>query len=267
MKEKYVHGYTEKEQERLHKQASILSEMTYENLDFSGIHTLLELGCGTGGQTEIILQKAPHIQQITAVDISSVQLQKAKQNLAHLDHKINFIQASATNTKLPSNSFDAIFICWLLEHVPNPQAVVNEAFRLLKPNGKIFITEVHNESLKTFPKKENVQKYMQIFNDFQYNLGGDPNIGIKLGTLTYKAGFKNIEKRSLHQLHDHSNKKAKEIIVNYFMNLYLSAADSLLSHNKISNTDIEGMKSEFTDLINDENGVYYYSPIQLTAVK
>lgn len=265
-KQEYVHGYDATEQERLHKQASILNEMTYEYFNFDGINSMLEMGCGTGGQTEIILNKYPNL-KMTSVDISEKQLAKAKQNLAYLSDSVHFLQGDVANLDFPDNSFDAVFICWVLEHTKTPLWVLKEAYRLLKPNGKIYITEVHNESMKTVPAKEGVEVYMKIFNDFQIEIGGDPNIGLKLGTMTHKVGFKNIVKRSLHQFHDHSDVAKKEMITTYFKNLYLSAEQTLLAANKITEEQVAQMKADFDSLIDDENGVYYYSPIQVEAQK
>lgn len=50
------------------------------------------------------------------------------------------ILADATSIPLPNNSFETVIMGELLEHVPDPIAVLKEAHRLLKPNGIILIT-------------------------------------------------------------------------------------------------------------------------------
>lgn len=266
MSKKYVHGYDDVEQERLHLQAGVLEKMTYENLDFSGIEHLLEMGCGTGGQTEILLRRYPYL-KITSVDYSEEQLIAANRNLSHISHKVNFILGDITQLSFEDASFDGVFICWVLEHTTNPLAVLKEAYRLLKPGGKIFITEVHNDSFKTFPRKEYAHAYMEAFNELQIEMGGDPHIGIKLGYHLDQAGFTNIRKQSLHQLHDNSDQNAKANFVTYFKNLYLSAAEELIKCGKIDNDLLQNMIADFEELINEGNGIYYYSPIQAVAEK
>ena len=81
MENKYLHGYSNTEQERLVLQADILSEYMYPNFDFSGVKTLLELGCGSGGQTQQMLKRYPYL-KITGVDISSEQMKQAEQNFS-----------------------------------------------------------------------------------------------------------------------------------------------------------------------------------------
>ena len=56
------------------------------------------------------------------------------------EHAAPDIMASADDIPLPDNHADFIVMTELLEHVPNPEAVLREAQRLLKPGGKIFVT-------------------------------------------------------------------------------------------------------------------------------
>lgn len=50
------------------------------------------------------------------------------------------IQASADSIPFRDNFFDAIICSELLEHVENPESVLREIFRILKPEGRVFIT-------------------------------------------------------------------------------------------------------------------------------
>ena len=51
----YLHGYKNEEQDRLEKQASFLQESIFKNVTLENYSNLLELGCGTGAQSQIIL--------------------------------------------------------------------------------------------------------------------------------------------------------------------------------------------------------------------
>ena len=44
------------------------------------------------------------------------------------------------NIPKPDNSYDAIICTQVLEHIEEPQRAINEFFRILKPNGKLFLT-------------------------------------------------------------------------------------------------------------------------------
>lgn len=50
------------------------------------------------------------------------------------------IESDATNIPLPDNSFDIVILGEILEHVPEPQKVLTEARRLLRPGGTVLAT-------------------------------------------------------------------------------------------------------------------------------
>src|SRR5690606_36823036 len=93
-----------------------------------------------------------------------------------------------------AKSFDAAYICWVLEHVSTPSNVLNKVRRELRPGASIYIHEVMNHTFFLDPYSPNVWKYWMAFNDFQYEkAGGDPFVGAKLGNLLVAQGFRNIE--------------------------------------------------------------------------
>ncbi len=114
----YVHGFDPEEQLRLQAQAGILAPMVYREIDFSGCQNLLEVGSGVGAQTRILLERFPQL-RITCVDSSAVQLAQARINLASFGDRVRFVEQDGCSLSL-SESFDAAFICWTLEHVSSP---------------------------------------------------------------------------------------------------------------------------------------------------
>ena len=50
-----------------------------------------------------------------------------------------FVQASATEMPFEDNRFDAIWSVWVLEHVPNPEQMLSEMRRVLKPGGLLLL--------------------------------------------------------------------------------------------------------------------------------
>lgn len=92
---------------------------------------VLDMGCGAGLLT---LELANLGHEVTGVDLSEESLKIARK----LDTKGTYLRADVTAVPLESGSFDAVCAMDLLEHVENPQAVVQEASRLLKPGGLFF---------------------------------------------------------------------------------------------------------------------------------
>ena len=63
----YLHGFSSVEQARLMKQARLLENTIFGNIDYTGVQRLLEVGSGVGAQTEILLRRFPEL-HVTCVD-------------------------------------------------------------------------------------------------------------------------------------------------------------------------------------------------------
>src|SRR5580704_16642275 len=77
----YLHGYSDEERERLHRQARFLEPMVHDRLPFRRRRRLLEVGAGVGAQTEILLRHFPEI-HVTGVEINEAQIAEAGRYLA-----------------------------------------------------------------------------------------------------------------------------------------------------------------------------------------
>src|SRR5690242_21304558 len=77
----YLHGYSDEERERLHRQARFLEPMVHDRLPFRRRRRLLEVGSGVGAQTEILLRHFPEI-HVTGVEINDDQIAEARRYLA-----------------------------------------------------------------------------------------------------------------------------------------------------------------------------------------
>nr|WP_232468675.1 class I SAM-dependent methyltransferase [Bdellovibrio bacteriovorus] len=144
----YLHGFTKEEQDRLRKQARFGEHTVYQNINLSNVKDLLEVGCGVGAQSEIILRRFPDL-KLTGIDRSTKQLSAAKHRLSHLpfaEQRFELKEMDATAMDFSANSFDGAFLCWILEHVPDPIRVLSEVRRVLRPGSVVYATEVMNAS-------------------------------------------------------------------------------------------------------------------------
>ena len=100
---------------------------------------ILEIGCGTGKNTERLSQ---HGELITAVDFSEGMSEKAKQKVA--SKNVTFIQA---DVNLPwhfaTGPFDLITCSLILEHIEDLHKFFHQAAAALNPNGMFYVCELH----------------------------------------------------------------------------------------------------------------------------
>lgn len=94
---------------------------------------VVDLGCGAGLLTNALAQ-AGHA--VVGIDLSKNCLEMAQRKDA--TKSVTYLQADASSTPLSSSDFDVVCAMDLLEHVQNPQEVIAEAARLLKPGGLFF---------------------------------------------------------------------------------------------------------------------------------
>jgi ubiquinone/menaquinone biosynthesis C-methylase UbiE len=166
----YVHGFDPEEQLRLQAQAEILGPMVYKEVDFSNCKHLLEVGSGVGAQTRILLDRFPKL-QVTCVDSSVLQLAQARINLASFGDRVRFVEQDGCSLSL-SESFDAAFICWTLEHVSSPIQLLLKVKEHLQLGALVYVTEVFNSSLFTSPRFPHLQHYFEVMSSFQRKIGG-----------------------------------------------------------------------------------------------
>ena len=86
----------------------------------------------------------------------------------------------------------------------------------LEPKAKVVITEVFNATFYTYPLYPEIMEYWKVYNDYQVNIGGDPQVGAKLGDLLEEAGYKDISLRSGGFHLDKRNSEDKKTIFTYW---------------------------------------------------
>jgi ubiquinone/menaquinone biosynthesis C-methylase UbiE len=192
-KDEYVHGYSEREIERLVDQATTLAELLHHDTFYPPGSRVLEAGCGVGAQTVSLVRNSPTA-FFSCMDISMEPLKKAKSALHAIDRKnATFHQADIFNLPFPEGCFDHIFICFVLEHLKNPETALRSLKSRLKPGGSITVIEGDHGSTYFHPASDHAWKTIQCLIDLQEKAGGDSLIGRRLYPLLSQAGFIDIE--------------------------------------------------------------------------
>jgi ubiquinone/menaquinone biosynthesis C-methylase UbiE len=263
----YLHGFTHEEQERLYRQARIVEQRIHDRLPFQRSRRLLEVGCGVGAQTEILLRHFPDL-HVTGIDASDANLEQARKHLAGrtwAEGRYELMREDAERLSAGTDSFDAAFLCWILEHVPDAALVLSEVRRVLRPGSPIVVSEVLNTSFFIAPYSPCTLAYWTAFNDRQIELGGDPFVGAKLGNLLQRVGYRDIttDVRTIH-LDNRAPGERAEFLA-FWIELLLSGAPNLLEAGKVSEETVEGMKTELDEVAHDPDAVFFYSFVQARA--
>lgn len=112
---------------------ALRASLAGENLD------ILEIGCGTGKNTEFLSAKA---KSVIGADFSSEMLAKAREKV--VAENVEFRQMDLRDEwKFAANSFDLITCSLALEHIENLDFVFSEAVRVLRSGGQFYFGELH----------------------------------------------------------------------------------------------------------------------------
>ncbi len=189
MKGQYVHGYEPAEAVRLQDQARTLVELLHSDTHFPEGSTVLEAGCGVGAQTLTLAQNSPGA-KITSIDISAESLGQAKKT-AHAAGftGIDFRQADIFSLPFQSETFDHVFLCFVLEHLPNPIEALIRLRAVLKPGGTVTVIEGDHGSTYFYPESDAADAAINCQVELQRRAGGDAHIGRQLYPLLNQSGY------------------------------------------------------------------------------
>ncbi|MCR4409938.1 MAG: class I SAM-dependent methyltransferase [Candidatus Saccharicenans sp.] len=107
---------------------------------------ILEAGTGKG-HFAVALARLGY--RLVSFDLSEEQLQVAADNLASqgLRDRVELRQENGESLSFPDASFDAVFSVNMVHHLENPFQVLRELTRVLKPGGKLVISDFSPEGL------------------------------------------------------------------------------------------------------------------------
>lgn len=160
--------------------------MTYhsiQNLHITAGNTILELGHGNAGHVAFIFEQAENIKYY-GLEMSELMFQEARQiNRNFVSQKQAFFSIYDGNTiPFQEASFDKIFTVNTIYFWQEPEKLLSEIYRVLKPKGILCITFAEESFMKQLP-----------FTQFEFELYSTE----KAEELIAKSEFKIINKETL----------------------------------------------------------------------
>lgn len=197
----YIHGTSDREQARLVRQAEILRPILLAGLDLAPGERVLEVGCGVGAVLGELARAEPTL-ALTGLDRSPEQLAGARRHLDAEGVRAELVEGDALALPFADASFDRVAMVWVLEHLPDEAtrlAALREVRRVLRPGGRIDLTETDYGLLRVTPRDSSIDALLAAFVE-HFNAHGDAHVGPRLAPLLDEAGFGATESR-MHGLH------------------------------------------------------------------
>ncbi|WP_237732252.1 class I SAM-dependent methyltransferase [Flavobacterium sp. UGB4466] len=167
----------------MHETNINMTRHSVQNLHVISGNAILELGHGNAGHLEYVLEQAQDLTYY-GLEMSELMCQEAQQiNIAFVAKKqAHFSLYNGTNIPFEEASFDKIFTVNTIYFWQEPEKLLSEIYRVLKPEGTFCITFAEESFMKQLP-----------FTQFEFNLYSTE----KAESLIEKTAFQVVHKETL----------------------------------------------------------------------
>jgi len=264
----YVHGYTERESRRLREQSLILEELLHSGTYYPPGSRVLEVGCGVGAQTSILARRNPDV-HFTSIDISGESVKVAGMTIAEMGFdNVSVLQADIFDPPFDPDSFDHVFVCFVLEHLNDPLRALMIMKDLIHIAGTITVIEGDHGSGFWTPESEASRNAWNGLIISQQRLGHDPNIGRRLYPLMKASGLdiKDVSPRPVYA--DQSNPVLLKGVVNQIICPMVFSAEQQVLDEKLVDPDKwkAGLK-DISNVASEADGSFFYTWFKGTGMK
>jgi ubiquinone/menaquinone biosynthesis C-methylase UbiE len=188
----YVHGYSGRETKRLLDQARTLVGLLHHDTGYPPGSRVLEAGCGIGAQTVTLAERSPGA-RICSIDLSASSLAQAEARVRAAGiGNVSFRRADIYSLPFADGSFDHVFVCFVLEHLPDPALALSRLGRVIRPGGSVTVIEGDHGSAFFHPDSEPARKAIACLVAIQREMGGNALIGRELFPLLRRSGFREV---------------------------------------------------------------------------
>lgn len=122
----------------------------WEKLNLEKSDVLVEIGAGTAFFSSAFLQHSTHA-KIYACDVSDVMIEWMQGNIVQKYPNIIPIRSEENSVALEDGIADLVFTINLHHELDNPDLIIKEAYRMLKPGGTLFIVDWKKNSIAEGP--------------------------------------------------------------------------------------------------------------------
>ncbi|MFH1069701.1 MAG: methyltransferase domain-containing protein [Candidatus Glassbacteria bacterium] len=189
----YVHGYSQREAERLQDQAGAVRKYLLEDTGYEPGNLVLEAGCGVGAQTVTLAAWSPGA-RFVCVDIAEDSLVEARRKVAFAGlGNAGFQRADIFSLPFAASTFDHAFVCYVLEHLTDPAGALSSIIRTVRPDGTVTVIEGDHGSCYWYPVTAESIAVWNCLIRVQQAYGGNSLIGRELYPLLKHAGLAGVE--------------------------------------------------------------------------
>lgn len=211
-----------------------------------GLH-VADVGCGPGNMSLWLAEKLGEAGTVTAIDNSEEQLIILREQL--VKHKTSNVSCKKLDIYDLSSQFDQqfdlVYCRFLMVHLQDPLKAITELKKILKPKGRLIISELDNATWYSYPASEALQKDINLLCETGKLRAIDLEIGKKLYSFFGKNHFSNIKVDIAQPV---LNARDRE----YLIAKIQSWGKKYLEHNLVTKEELEDLLDNIKDLVSNE---------------
>jgi SAM-dependent methyltransferase len=187
----YIHGTEPQEQHRLSRLNDLLNAASLRELGLSGGERVLDVGCGLAQLTRAMARSSGV--RVLGIDRDPIQIAEALRQASEASEEglIELRQGDALRLPLAEaewGRFDVAHTRFLLEHVPDPAAVVRQMTQAVRPGGRVVLEDDAHDTMRLWPEPPGFGPLWNAYLRTYDRLGNDPLVGNRLVSLLWEAG-------------------------------------------------------------------------------
>ena len=207
----YALGTDRAERDRLRRQSEELRAQSSALLDHTGIGegwAAIDLGCGPSGIIELLAARVGPAGRVVGLDFNPDNVSLAQELVRERGlANVQVVQGDARHTGFPGSSFDLAHCRTLLINVPEPEGVVAEMARLVRPGGWVAASEPDIPMTVCYPTLDAWDRMAQLFRQSITKDGADEAIGRRLPELFHQAGLVDIGVEASTNVYPHGHSR------------------------------------------------------------
>ena len=188
----YIHGTHPDEQRRLSALNDHLNETSLAALAPRATATMSLTSAAASRNSRAIVRRVGRAGKVIGIERSAEQITEGRRQaeMSGESHLVDVRQGDALAMPLAEEewgSFDVAHTRFLLEHVSDPQAVVDAMVRAVRPGGRIVLEDDDHDVLRLWPEPAGFTALMHAYARTYDRLGNDPYVGRRLVSLLHNA--------------------------------------------------------------------------------
>ena len=214
---------------------------------------ILDAGCGTGVNALAIAKLVGPAGKVIGIDNSEAMLNWARQKASAPN--VEYQLLAVENIEFPESSFDGVVCTQVLNYVEDPVKILKSLLRVVKPTGRVFLSETDWDTLAyNIPDKELQRKITMAFSDHH----GDGWVGRRLHSWCQQAGAREVE------LHPYVIHNAEYSIKKYGGPLSYVIRDNLLRSGKCSEAEVRRWLQLLSEAFDDRT--YFFALTRMVCI-